>query len=73
MVDLSGIPEDIVQERVLNLLEKEVTGVTSSAWWLGTLIADYRVPPISSLSTRTAIESSIVKLKLVPDEASLKR
>ena len=72
MVDLSGIPEDIVQERVLNLLEKDVTCVTSSTWWLGTLTADYRAPPISSLSTRTAKESSIVKFKLVPDEASSK-
>ncbi|NVM29524.1 MAG: hypothetical protein HWN65_11850 [Candidatus Helarchaeota archaeon] len=69
MVDLSGIPEDVVQERVLNLLEKKVMGVASSMWWLGTLTADYRVPPISSLSTRTARKSSIVKFKLVPDEA----
>ena len=72
MVDLSGIPEDVVQERVLNLLEKGITGVVPSAWWLGTLTADYRAPPISSLSTRTARESLIVKFKLVPDEASLK-
>ncbi|TFG04489.1 MAG: hypothetical protein EU536_04520 [Promethearchaeota archaeon] len=69
MVDLSGIPEDIVQERVLNLLEMGATSVTSSVWWLGTLIADYRAPPIWSLSTRTARDSSIVKFKLVPDEA----
>jgi hypothetical protein len=70
MVDLSGIPEEIVQERVLNLLEKEGTSVPSAVWWLGTLTADYRAPPIWSLSTRTARKLSIVKFKLVPDEAA---
>ncbi|MHA1323239.1 MAG: hypothetical protein ACTSRL_10620 [Candidatus Helarchaeota archaeon] len=66
------MPEDVVQERVLNLLEKGFTFVFPSQWWLGTSIADYRVLLTLSFSTRMATNLSTVKSKLVLDEASSK-